>query len=78
MSSDLNSSMSKPKTYFSEKVDAINELLGYYEYPTKGETLAAQRGLLSGWLARIASTDYIVAQELEERLYLARKRKTPP
>jgi hypothetical protein len=68
--------MSKPKTHFDEKVDAINELLGYYEYPTKGETLAAQRGLLSGWLARLATTDYIVARELEERLYLARERKS--
>jgi hypothetical protein len=68
--------MSKPKTHFDEKVDAINELLGYYEYPTKGETLAAQRGLLSGWLARLAITDYLVARELEERLYLARERKS--
>jgi hypothetical protein len=66
--------MSKPKTHLDEKVDDINELLGYYEYPTKGETLAAQRGLLSGWLARLATTDYMVAQELEERLYLARQK----
>lgn len=65
--------MSKPKTHFEEKVDAINALLDYYVYPTKGETLAAQRGLLTGWLARIAATDYIVSQELDERLYLARK-----
>jgi hypothetical protein len=68
--------MSKPKTHLDEKVDDINELLGYYEYPTKGETLAAQRGLLSGWLARLATTDYLVARELEERLYLARERKS--
>jgi hypothetical protein len=68
--------MSKPKTHLDEKVDDINELLGYYEYPTKGETLAAQRGLLSGWLARLAITDYLVARELEERLYLARERKS--
>jgi hypothetical protein len=65
--------MSKPKTHFEEKVDAINELLDYYAHPTKGETLAAQRGLLTGWLARLATTDYIVAHELDERLYLARK-----
>ena len=68
--------MSKPKTHLDEKVDNINELLGYYEYPTKGETLAAQRGLLSGWLARLATTDYMVARELEERLHLARERKS--
>lgn len=65
--------MSKQRTHFSDKVDAINELLGYYEYPTKGETLAAQRGLLTGWLARIAASDYIVSHELDERLYLARQ-----
>ena len=70
--------MSHAKTLTEQKLDEINELLGYYDYPTKGENLAAQRGLLSGWLARIAATDYIVAQELEERLYLAKKRRTPP
>lgn len=69
--------MSHAKTLTEHKLDEINELLSYYDYPTKGENLAAQRGLLSGWLARIAATDYIVAQELEERLYLAKKKKNP-
>jgi len=67
--------MTRPKTHIEQKSDQINELLDYYIYPTKGETLAAQRGLLTGWLARIASTDYIVAQELEVRLFLAEKKK---
>jgi hypothetical protein len=68
--------MSKPKTRIQEKADDLFELLNYYEHPTKGETLCAQKGLLIGWLARIASTDHIVAQELEARLYLA-KQKSP-
>jgi hypothetical protein len=66
--------MSHAKTNTEKKLDEINELLNYYDYPTKGEILAAQRGLLSGWLARIAATDYIVANELEERLHLARQK----
>jgi hypothetical protein len=65
--------MSKPKTHFQEKLEEIDELLEYYTQDTKGKTLAAQRGVLSGWLARIAATDYIVSEELRERLYLARK-----
>jgi hypothetical protein len=66
--------MAHPKTHTEQKLDEINELLEYYTYPTKGETLAAQRGLLSGWLARIAATDYIVSNELEERLHLAKQK----
>jgi hypothetical protein len=69
--------MAQPKTHFQEKLDDINELLGYYVHSTKGETLAAQRGLLQGWLARIAATDYIVANELKERLYLAKHGQKP-
>ena len=68
--------MSHAKTQTEKKLEEINELLSYYDYPTKGETLAAQRGLLSGWLARIAATDYIVSNELEERLYLARQKNS--
>jgi hypothetical protein len=70
--------MSKPKTRIQEKADDLFELLDYYEYPTKGETLCAQKGLLIGWLARLASTDYIVAQELEARLYLAKQKNSSP
>jgi hypothetical protein len=67
--------MSKPKTHIEEKLEAINELLDHYEHSTKTETLAAQRGLLSGWLARLATTDYIVARELDDRLEIARRKK---
>jgi len=68
--------MVSPKSRIQEKFDDLNELLNCYVYPTKGETLAAQKGLMLGWLARLASTDYIVAQELESRLHLARQKNS--
>ena len=49
-------------------IDEINLLLDSYQLGTKEKTLIYQRGLLTGWLAKIASTDYIVRQELEARL----------
>jgi hypothetical protein len=66
--------MSKKQTRQEEKLDELNELLSYYDYPTKGETLCSHKGLLMGWIARLASTDYIVAQELENRLEIARQK----
>ena len=66
--------MVQSKTHIQEK---LAELLEHYSHATKGETLAAQRGLLQGWLARIAATDYIVANELNERLYLAKTGQKP-
>jgi hypothetical protein len=68
--------MSQPKTRAQEKLNDLSELLNYYMYPTKGETLCAQKGLMMGWLARLASTDYIVAQELEARLNRARQQNS--
>ena len=68
--------MNKPKTRAQEKLEDLNELLSYYSYPTKGETLASQNGLMMGWLARLASTDYIVDQELDARLYWARQKNS--
>jgi len=64
--------MSQTKTRAQEKLSDLSELLNYYVYPTKGETLCAQKGLMMGWLARLASTDWIVAEELEARLNKAR------
>ena len=69
--------MAQPKTHLQEKLAELDELLEYYLRATKGETLAAQRGLLQGWLARIAATEYIVANELTERLYLAKHGQKP-
>lgn len=58
----------KPKTHQQQMIDEINLLLDSYRLGTKEKTLIYQRGLLTGWLAKIASTDYIVRQELEARL----------
>lgn len=66
----------KPKTHLEEIQKELDELLELCYKGEKMETLIYQRGLLSGWLARIASTDYIVRNEIKERLYNA-KRKTP-
>ena len=67
----------KPKTHLEEIQQEIDELLALCYKGDKLETLIYQRGLLSGWLARLASTDYIVHNEIKERLYNA-KRKTSP
>jgi hypothetical protein len=66
--------MSKKQTRQEEKLDELNELLSYYDYPTKGETLCSHKGLMLGWLSRLAATDYIVAQELENRLEIVRQK----
>ena len=58
----------QPKTHQQQLVDEINQLLDSYKFSTKEKTLIYQRGLLTGWLARIASTDFIVRNELEARL----------
>ncbi len=49
-------------------IDEINLLLDSFRLDTKEDTLIYQRGYLTGWLAKIASTDFIVRQELEARL----------
>ena len=67
----------KPKTHLEEIQQEIDELLELCYKGDKIEKLTYQRGLLSGWLARLASTDYIVHNEIKERLYNA-KRKTSP
>ena len=68
--------MSK-KTHIEEIQQEIDELLELCHNGDKMEMLIYQRGLLSGWLARIASTDYIVHNEIKDRLEQA-KRKTLP
>lgn len=67
----------KPHTHLEEIQQELNELLDLCYKGDKIETLIYQRGLLSGWLARIATTDNIVHQEIRERLHNA-KRKTSP
>jgi hypothetical protein len=68
--------MSK-KTHIEEIEAELEELLDLYNRGDKLETLIYQRGLLSGWLARLAATDYIVHNEIKDRLEQA-KRKTLP
>lgn len=58
----------QPKTRQEQIIIEINQLLDSHQFDTKEKTLIYQRGLLTGWLARIATTDYIVKKELEARL----------
>jgi len=67
----------KPKTHLEEIQQEIDELLELCYKGDKMESLIYQRGLLSGWLARLAATDYIVHNEIKDRLEQA-KRKTSP
>ena len=68
--------MSK-KTHIEEIEAELAELLDLYSRGDKLDTLLYQRGLLTGWLARLAATDYIVHNEIKDRLEQA-KRKTLP
>lgn len=68
--------MSSNKTRQQQALEDINELLGYCAKETKGETMAAQIGYLMGWLSKIASTDWIVGQQLEARLDQARRKNS--
>jgi hypothetical protein len=65
--------MSK-KTHIEEIEAELEELLELYNRGDKVETLIYQRGLLTGWLARLAATDYIVHQEIKDRLYNAKQK----
>ena len=64
--------MSK-KTHLEEIEAELEELLDLYNRGDKLDTLLYQRGLLTGWLARLASTDYIVHNEIKDRLEQAKK-----
>lgn len=68
--------MSK-KTHLEEVEAELEELLDFYKKESKLETLLYQRGLLSGWLARIAATDYIVLTEIRDRIEQAKKKTQP-
>lgn len=65
--------MSK-KTHLETIEAELEELLDLYHKGDKLETLIYQRGLLTGWLARLAATDYIVHQEIKDRLYHAKQK----
>ncbi len=67
----------RPKTHLEEIQQELDELLELCYTGDKIEKLIYQRGLLSGWLARLATTDYIVRNEIKERLYNAKKKTSP-
>ena len=46
----------------------IDKILESQIGDTKTETLAKQRGYLTGWLARLATVDWIIHQEIEAKL----------
>lgn len=62
------------KTHIEEIEAELEELLELYNRGNKIETLIYQRGLLTGWLARLAATDYIVHNEIKDRLYNAKRK----
>lgn len=65
--------MSK-KTHLEEIEAELEELLNLSTKDNKLETLIYQRGLLTGWLARLATTDYIVHREIKDRLEQAKRK----
>jgi hypothetical protein len=67
----------KPKTHLEEIQQELDEFLELCDKGDKMESLIYQRGLLSGWLARLATTDYIVHTEIKERLYNAKRKAQP-
>lgn len=65
--------MTVPKNRKQEALEDLNELLGYLAKETKGETMAAQIGLMMGWLSRLSTQDWMVREELNARLEEARR-----
>lgn len=53
---------------FKDRVALINEILDSYDLGSKEKTLAYQRGLLTGILARASLNDGDIKFELEQRL----------
>jgi hypothetical protein len=64
--------MSQPKTRFTQSRELINQLYEACPYQEKGLWLAHNLGLLEGIVARIAATDWLLYQELEERVARAK------
>lgn len=56
------------KSNFEQVVDELNQILDSMNQNSKTETLAFQRGYLTGWLARLAATDSMVRLEIREKL----------
>lgn len=64
--------MSQPKNRFVQARDLIDQLFDTCPHSDKGLWLASNLGLLEGILARYAAADWMLYQELEERLAQAK------
>lgn len=56
------------RSRFAEMVRDIDKILESQVADTKTLTLIKQRGFLTGWLARLATQDYIIHDEIKARL----------
>lgn len=65
----------QPKTRYQEMLEAITEIINDQSGDTKTLTLVKQRGYLTGWLARLASQDWLTQQEVLARREQIRRRK---
>jgi hypothetical protein len=64
--------MSQPKTRFTHARELLHELYDASPHTDKTLWLAHNLGLLEGIVARIAATDWILYQELEDRVAKAK------
>lgn len=62
------------KNHKDEMIKAIDEIVENLHGDSKTTTLCKQRGYLTGLLAVLASKDWLVRQEIEERLRQAREK----
>ncbi len=65
----------QPKSHYQEMLDAINEIVNDQTGDTKTLSLVKQRGYLTGWLARLASQDWLIQQEVMARREQINRRK---
>lgn len=65
----------QPKTLYQEMLEAINEIVDEQASETKTLSLVKQRGYLTGWLARLASQDWMIQQEVIARREQAKRKK---
>jgi len=60
---------------YNKILSELNEILDSKWAGSKDKTLAYQRGLLMGWIARIALEDMNVRREIRDRANQAKKQK---
>lgn len=62
------------KNLREKMIQSINEIMDSIESDSKTETLAKQRGYLTGWLARLATQDHLIQQEVEAKLIQSKEK----